>query len=214
MRSITLVAPLALAALLGAAPADATVSIALQEAGFNGGARTTVASAPDFAVFAGLSYGTFIVNSIFASDITNLLDSVALDVSSATHGEIKIYVTATGQLGGNDFISGLTANISPPGWTETLTTWLDPNNAAFAQTVALGAASFSAIGSDTDHVAYSPPGLYSVTGIYDIVSSGIGTSDLTIHVESATVSEPASIALLGASLIGACVALRRRRSVA
>lgn len=211
MKSSLYVSAAALAIGLAAAmPARAAVYIGLQSAGVNGGALTTVASDPNFATYVG-SYGGFIVNSITVSDLTSLLDSTALDVS-ANHGELKVFVSATDQNAPIDanYISSLTSNLLPSSWSATLTTWLDPGNAAYAQTVALGANAFSTIGTDVDNLARSFSGPYSVTGIYDITAAGIGTSLLTIHVDANPIPEPGTLPLLGAALLAAGFLLRRR----
>jgi hypothetical protein len=203
---------LGLAVVIPSLPAGATVSIALQESGVNGGAATVVATAPDFAS-TGISYGTFQLNYVSVSDLTAALDSAALNVSSAAPGDLTVYVTTTDQapLGPTRFRTGLTANLSPPGWTETLETYLDTANVAFAQTVLLGANTFTDIGTDVDFTDAEVDAPYSVTGIYRIFSNGVGTSLLSEQADAKPIPEPCSLMILGAGLLGTVTLIRRRR---
>lgn len=188
---------LALAVPLSAARAD--VYIALQQAGVNGGARTTVTSDPSFATFTG-SYGSFSINSITGTSLTALLDSTALNVSGNTQGELKIYVTSAGlspapRLG---LLASLTSNLLPKGWTAVISAWEDPLDVPFGQTLLLGEKVFDTIGTYVNITSglFNTP--YSTTVVYDLTSTGRGTSELTAHV--AAVPEPSSLVLLAWAL--------------
>jgi hypothetical protein len=205
-------------AFLWASTANAaTITIGLQEAGFNGGAIQTVASsATGVAQFAG-AFGTF--TSITASGTGNpplpdgqLLNSNTLDVSGATPGTLNVYVTSSGNTsptGLIPFLSSFTNNLLTAGWTVTERTFLDAGNGVFATTTALGSAVFDAIGTSvTTTLAATGAGPYSLTHLYTIVATGIGSANSTINLSA--VPLPGALPLFATGLLGLW-ALRRKR---
>jgi len=201
--------------IVASATNAATITIGLQESGFNGGAITTVASGIDFVNFTG-SYGSFTNNSVSgSSDTLNgaLLGTTALDVSSTTSGTLIIYVTAqniAAPIGTLGFLSSLTSNLLPNGWNVTESTFISAANSLFTGTQ-LASHSFTTTGTFETINFASTGALYSVTEKYTIFATKAGQALSTASISA--VPGP----VLGAGLPGlilACgglLALARRR---
>jgi|GEM_PF-1795280 hypothetical protein len=223
-RNVLLAAATASGALLlmSAAQADPLISIGLQEAGVNGGAITTVASGTGAAGVFNLSYGTFTANNI--SGIGNpplanpsVLDSSSMNVAADATGTLTVYVSETGitapaPTGLAEFISAFTENMLMGPITVTESTYLDAANGLYALTTPLGGTTFPPlpIGQPVVQTATADAGAgpYSVTAVYQIAASGVGSDNATIDV---SVPEPASLALFGTALLGLAWFDRRRR---
>ena len=207
MRNVLTTTAVLVAGLSFATQSNAEIFIGLQETGVNGGVLKTMATdtvITGFANFAG-KYGVYTINAITASTppaSVDPLDSTAMNISSATPGELKVFVSATDVplSGAPQFLSSLTSNTLPTGWTAHLSTYWDAGNTAYATTSQIGDQLFKGIGGDIDLAIVSHSGLISVTGIYDLTSNGSGTALSTLHVETIKIPEPSSLFLLGASL--------------
>ena len=219
-RNTIFAAALAVTAGLSAHAARAElITIGVQETGFDGGAIETVAtdaSTPGSVGVNALNFGTFTVNNISAlgfPDMTSpALDTNSVNVSSDNAGTLKIYITEQGlpsPLGVSNFLSSFTTNLVNGAITSvTESTYIDSANGLFGGTM-LASATFTAIGT-SNKVTASPDltGPFSETTVYTITSTGSGNANDTIDI--ATVPEPASIAIIGAGLLG-LGGLRRRR---
>ena len=210
--------------VLATAANAVTVSIGFQQAGVNGGAITTVASGVNTLVADDSGYGTFNFNSVSASGsppnpFGNLLSSTALDISSSTAGTFNIWVTSqdnSSPSGNLTFTSSLTSNVLPPGWTVTMTTFLDAGNTLWGTATTLASNAFTTADSFNSSLsANTGGGLYSVTQLYTIVATGSGQALSTMNISA--VPGP----MVGAGLPGLLLAAggllalaRRRRMVA
>lgn len=119
--------------LLSAPAANAlTVTIGLQEAGFNGGAITNEGTSGAINT----SYGTFTTNIVGATGQpipTDLLSATSLNTSSSTAGTLNVWVTVQGitSPAGSalSFLSAFTSNVLQGAITSvTEKTFLDSGN--------------------------------------------------------------------------------------
>jgi hypothetical protein len=208
----------AIAAL--SAPASAqTVTIGLQEAGINSGNITNEGGAAGTDSFNG-SYASFNINNISGTVgvLPDLLNSDAIDqASSSTAGTLDVYVTYSGLNGplgpSVSFLSTLTSNAVPAGWTVSEKTFVDPANGLFTTTEPLASSVFTSIGTDAQSdTAATGSGPYSVTEEYIIAASGTtGTANDTIDV-SAAAPEPAAWAMMLFGIFGVGAVLRGTRN--
>ena len=234
MKSKLLVGALTLATgcFLSAISAFATtISIGLAQAPPGIGAVTTVASGTgSTGAMWGGSYDGYLVNAVIAKDPNPIgLVSGTLNVTlpaawGGASGPIYVYVTETGLTSSDsslNFLSRLSINNLPTGWSQTDTTYLDTTNAAFGTLTTL--ASSSSVGTQniaTNGVAVTPGSPFSVTEMYAIYSNGlIGASGSTQYLSASLSPAPApsigagipGVLALGAVLLGMTF-LRRSRS--
>jgi len=202
-------------AFLGVSTANAaTISIGLQQAGVNGGAITLEAASNTGSVgINSVPYGTFTANNVDGTGrpilpLPSILDSNSLNVSSATAGTLRVYVTSQNNTDvSNVWLSAFTSNSLPPGWTVTEQTFLDPANGLFTTPIALGTAVFNAIGTSAAAIIAASGNLYSVTHLYTIVATGLGSANSTINLSTPI---PGALPLFATGLLGLW-ALRRKR---
>lgn len=206
--------PIVLAGMLAASAAQADVYIALQETGVNGGARTTVASGADFTSWSGAYGPVFNIHNISVTDFGAKLASTSLDILGTAAATLRVFVTATNQVGLSPLLSSLTSNLIPAGGSVTLSTFVDAGNGVFATTTPLASHAFAAIGTDVSLGGTALAEPYSVTGLYELHSPGGGLDPFldTIRVSAnpVTVPEPSRVGMLGMLLAGAGILLGRR----
>src|SRR5437879_6252430 len=149
-----------------------TISIALQEAGTNGGVRTTVASGTSpLAYVAPTGYGTFSQVSVSGTGTFSLdlpaFGSNTLDVgSSGVAGTLSVWISDTGitsPTGLTAFLSAFTSTVLPAGWTVTESTYVDNTNAVYGTATLLNSATFATIGGTTGSNSWTTTSPYSVT---------------------------------------------------
>jgi len=208
MNLLAMVAALTVALVSATVARATTIEIGLQETGVNGGAITTeTTTSSGNATISGVTYGTFTVNNVSATGAPILasgdLDSNSLNVSSSTGGTLYVWVTITGltsPTGTTNFLSSLTSNSLPSGWTATLVTYEDSSNAAYGTGTTLASNTFTGIGTKvlTNPATLASP--YSLTEEYEITSTGSGTANDTVDLSTAP--EPATLSLLGIALLG------------
>jgi hypothetical protein len=199
--------------------ANATVFIALQQ---DDGPVTTISSnASGFATFSG-AFGEF--ESVAFSAIgqpASILPLLLQSTSSvqnaagiANAGTLSVYVTSTGNtgpLGPMQLTSGF-ASVSLSGWTQALSTYVDPGNGIYALTQPLGSATLTGVDSDVAIAIQAPgAGPYSVTAVYSISAPSLGGATSSVGLSVSPVPEPSNWLLMLAAL--GLVGWKARRKV-
>jgi PEP-CTERM motif len=212
---VSTAAVLAASILAFSAPAKAAVDIGLQE---NGGVITNTGDSS----LTAFSFGTFTINASGTALTTPFgFDSNTLDTSSSTAGVLSVYVTETGlttPAGTVPFTSTFTGNTIPSGWTVKEQTFLDTANGVFAVSGGtvdmLGSQTFTSFGVNQQYASVATGSDYSLTELYTITSTGVGTSNDTIDISA--VPEPATWAmfLVGFGGIGFMMRGSRRKQTA
>jgi hypothetical protein len=186
-----------------------TLSVGMQEAGFNGGTITTAGSTS--------SYGNFDPVTVSASlgASPGSLFSNSIDTSALGVGTLNVYVTEQGitsPVGQVNFFSAFTANVVPVGWTVVESTYLDSANGLYTVSPAdlLSTVTFTSAGTtDESNYNLTATGPYSVTELFTITATTEFSANNTIDLTS-TVPEPGTLAILGAGLAG--IGFIRRRA--
>jgi hypothetical protein len=194
-----------------------TISIGLQEAGYFGGATTTVNTGSSSAGVVGYNYGTFSLNNVSAlgSTAPGSLFSNAINATTSSAGALTIYLTqqgVTAPIKESNFLSSFTANLIPTGWTVKESTYFSSTNALYSGTL-LATTLFTHASTSVNFItpALVGNGPYSLTEIYTIsATAGGGTTNNTIDLTP--VPEPSTLGLLGMGLLG--IGLVRRRLLA
>jgi hypothetical protein len=215
--------------LVGSPAGAATITLGLQEAGFNSGLITNEGTATGSISTGAGSYGTFTVNNISGIGnpallpLTDLLNGASSNVSTATPGVMNVYVTSQGNTlftGAQTFISSFTSNLLAGGLTVTETTFLDTANGLFTGTAGgtvhqLGQANFSNIGTFIASLGLTAISPYSITEVFTIdathVTAGGGNAQSTIDVSLSPVPIPGALPLFASGILGLVVLGRKRK---
>ena len=201
---------LATTCLLGAIPAGAsTIYIGLADAPGASAITTMPGGGGSTASWAGLFDG-YSFSFITANDPKPIaLGSSVLNVSAPAGlggptGPIYVYVTETGITSSQaslNFTNYLNIEYLAPGWSQTVSTYVDSTNAPFGTGTQL--ASWSSPGSNTSNTSASVPtgSPFSVTEQFIISSNGFGGADESKAYVTASV-QPAPAPAIGVGVPG------------
>jgi hypothetical protein len=203
--------PLASSLLLASGANASTIIFGLQEAGFNGGniqLEGSPSSTGSNSITA-VSFGTWMVNTVTAEDVTvlglpSILNTNAQDISTTNAGTLKVYITDTGltvPLNSVDFKTDFAVNDLAHVSGATLTSYFNQSNVAFATTTQIDSQFFNAIGSanGTGKTVLGVTAPYSITEVYTMtnLTGDSGNTNLTIDLNGVgTVPEPATWAMM------------------
>jgi hypothetical protein len=213
-----------------ATPAHATLEIALQEAGVNGGAVTVVGTAADFSAvsFTG-TYGGYTITILGGSSdngatLSDLLQSTTSVTNNSGANALHLYVTQTNYNlpAGSPLTitSSLGGSITTPtlGLTNIFQAYADSTNHAFGTggfTNGLQSATASGTSYDTGTAAgsFTRSGEYSLTSEVNFALSVGGKANYSSQVNVTSVPEPSTMALAGLGALGLIgFGLRRRKA--
>jgi hypothetical protein len=199
-------------ASVGSANAD-TISI-----GWNNkagpGIQTLTTGSPSTPLIFNGSIDGFSLNIALAEDPVPIhLDGETLDFSSGGKalGPLYLYVSETGITmppGQLSFLSGLTENELPRGWTMTESTFLGPANVTYGRGAPLDSFTFTSIGSqDLTAGATVPSTPFSVTELFILTTNKTkGTDESSISLTSSVIPEASTWSMLGIGLAGLALA--------
>jgi hypothetical protein len=204
------------AGLAISASASAAIFVGISTDG--GATINTIASGSNTAGVLNFSAGNFTINNISAVGVIpplDLLSSNSLNTSSTAGGTLDVYILETNipastTFGG--FISSLTSNTLPTGWSVTESTFFSAANSGnFGAGVLLASHTFSNIGTSVIGSPANPSAQFALTEQYHISATGSGSANSTIDI--ASVPEPATwgMMFMGFGGIGAMVRSSRRR---
>jgi hypothetical protein len=206
------VAAASLAIALASTPAHAGLEIQLQ----SGGQTYTQTGASGSPLVVNQSIGNF-STTVDTGNATNApaLDLSSVDISSSAGGTLVVTLSANGftsPLGAATWLSQFTGNFPTGSATVTLQTYLDTSDTLMGTGTLLSTLTSSSTPfSLSDLVAASTDGPFALTEVLTITTNGSAFMSLDGSVADA-IPEPASMTLLGSSLIGLFYTTRRKRN--
>ena len=219
MRKLLLGGAFAAVLSLSSGAHATAISIGLQQIGVNGGAISTVTTdGGTGAAFFGGTYGSFTFNSVSTQGAPLLpqgaLSTTSIQTSSTAAGTISIYITESGltsPTGAASWLSAFTSNTFSGAAISVVESTFFSNVNAIYDGTPIASTTFTSIGAgaNTSTAAVGP--LYSETVKYVVtVGSGFSNVNDTINLTASAIPEPASMAILGAGLIGIGLIRRKR----
>lgn len=140
-----------------------------------------------------------------------LLNGSAIAAQTSTGGAIYLFVTATGLTGplANN-LQALFQDVSLSGGaTITEAAWYDPSNGAYAEIDSLGSATLTNFSLASATTAVSIPGTYSLTEEFELNSSGTGSVNADISVNTTPI--PGALPLFASGVVGFWAWARKKR---
>lgn len=195
--------------LLGSATAQAVPALSLRLT--EGATSQVFGPAADGQILVSQSFGTFF--NVFAigtgapnTDPASLIELTSGQLATTAGGVISVALTETGLVSDSagapaSFLSAIGGTLGG-GNTYSYKIYLDNTNAAFGMQQLLMSLDVSPVSFNADAVSTGNPGagLFSETEIITLTARPRTTSSFTAQLNEVT--EPASMALLGASLLG------------